>query len=158
MIDINKLTYPITLATLENEAPEAYQELIRKHAGRRSLLLVWLNGKSTSPIGRNHADKEFDKEDEKQSALKIKDFIEFESQNVKRTNCVIHLMTEQQRHDFFNEREAMRERVKKKVEEERKISAKSDFKRVCEVLGLETVAELLELEAANDPFYKEKAE
>jgi hypothetical protein len=121
-------------------------------------LLTWLNGQTTSPPNRGHADKEFDKEDAKQSELKLKHFVEFESAPVGNSKFVVHLMTEQQRHDFFNEREAMKERVKRKVKVEQVKRAKSDLKRVYKILGQATKAELMQLEAANDPFYKKEAE
>ena len=158
MIDITKLTYPMTLKTLEYEAPEVYQELISMDAELRTVLLTWLNGEATSPPKRNNADREFDKEDAKQSELKLKHFVEFESAPVGNSKFVVHLMTEQQRHDFFNNREAMKARVKKKVKGEQVKRAKTDLKRVYKILGQATKAELMKLEAVNEPLYKEKAE
>lgn len=158
MIDITRLTYPIALATLEYEASEAYQELVKMDTKLRSVLLTWLNGEATSPPKRNNADREFDKEDAKQSELKLKHFVEFESVPVGNTKFVVHLMTEQQRHDFFNARESMKVRVQKKVKSEQEKRAKSDLKRAYKILKQDTKAELMKLEAANLPFYKEKAE
>lgn len=158
MIDITKLSYPITLVTLEREAPDAFQELVRIDTALRNVLLTWLNGQTTSPPDRGHADKEFDKEDAKQSDLKIKHLVESTSERIRSSNYVVHLMTEKQRHDFFNSREAMKRRVKKKVKSEKVERAKADLKRSYKVLGKTFKTELMKLEAANDPLYKKEAE
>lgn len=158
MIDLNKLPSPITLDVLENIAPKAFAELARMDISHRSILLAWLNGQSTSPIGRGYADVEIDKEDAKHSHLKIKCLIEYRSKR-ELGRKVSHLMTEQQRFNFLNNREAQREKVQMKVKRERKVRAKKSLIRVLEILGVEeaqtiiVTEQLKQKDAANDPAF-----
>ena len=114
MINFNDIHSLITLESLEGIAPEAYSELLAMELEQRKLLLAWLNGLSSSPIGRDHADIEIDKEDAISSSLKMRQFIEFESERVS-GNYVRHFMSYQQIFDFFNDRDSQRKRVQSSV-------------------------------------------
>ncbi|MGO2292536.1 MAG: hypothetical protein ACTJH9_06545 [Pseudoalteromonas sp.] len=158
MIDISKLPSPFTLGDLEKLAPTAFEELVRLNINQRSIALAWLNGLSTSPIGRGYADVEIDKEDAKHSVLKVKRFFEYQSKR-ESGRKVSHSMTEQQRLDFFNNRELQREKVKRRVKEERDIRAEKSLIRILEQLGIEQVKTIIVSEhlkvtgAANDDVF-----
>ena len=68
-------------------------------------------------------------------------------------------MSEQQRFEFFNKREAQREKVKCKVKKEREQRAKKSLVRILEQLGIEQVKTIIVTEhlkitgAANDPLF-----
>jgi hypothetical protein len=162
MINLNELPTPITLEYLEKLVPAAFEELVRMDIIHRSILLAWLNGQSTSPIGRGYADVELDKEDAKHSHLKMKCFIDYQSKREVGLK-VSHSMTELQRFEFFNKRAAQREKVKRKVKKEREQRAKKSLVKILEQLGIEQVKTIIVTEhlkvtgAANEPvFDKEK--
>lgn len=162
MINLNGLPTPITLEDLEELAPDAFEELVRMDIIHRSILLAWLNGHSTSPIGRGYADIEVDKEDAKHSYLKMEYFVDYQSKP-ELGKKVSHSMTEQQRFDFFNNRDLQREQVKHRVESERKDRAKKNLIKILEQLGIEQVKTIIVTEhlkitgAANDSIFdKEK--
>lgn len=119
MINLKQIHSPITLETLEVFAPDAFSELVMMDAEARTLLLHFLNGRSSSPKGRGYADIELDKEDAIHSKLKTEYFIEVTSEKVK-GNFVRHLMTQSQRHDFFNDRDKQRRRVRDAVYKQRR--------------------------------------
>lgn len=114
MINLNDMHSLITLESLEVKAPVAFGELLTMELEQRKLLLAWFNGLSSSPIGREYADIEIDKEDAISSSLKTKYFIEFESKRVS-GNYVRHYMTYQQIFDFFNDRDSQRKKVQRSV-------------------------------------------
>lgn len=162
MINLNELPVPITLCALEKLAPDAFEELVRMNIIHRSILLAWLNGRSTSPIGRGYADVEIDKEDAKHSHLKMKCFIDYQSKH-EVGRKVSHSMTELQRCEFFNSREAQRDKVKRRVKKEREQRAKKNLIKILERLGIERVKTIIVTEhlkvtcAANDSvFNREK--
>ena len=162
MINLNELPTPITLEYLEKLAPAAFEELVRMDIIHRSILLAWLNGQSTSPIGRGYANVELDKEDAKHSHLKMKCFIDYQSKREVGLK-VSHSMTELQRFEFFNKRAAQREKVKHKVKKEREQRAKKSLVKILKQLGIEQVKTIIVTEhlkvtgAANEPvFDKEK--
>ena len=161
MINLNALHYPITLETLEQQAPDAFSELSTMKIVYRTMTLAWLNGLSTSPIGRGYADVEIDKEDAKHSYLKIQRYIEYQStKEVGR--MVSHSMTEQQRYIFFNSRELQMQKVKLAVKAEREKRDKKALERIISALGFNYVKavivtyELTRKEAANDPVFEAK--
>lgn len=162
MINLNELPTPITLEYLEKLAPAAFEELVRLNIIHRSIVLAWLNGRSTSPIGRGYADVEIDKEDAKHSHLKMKCFIDYQSKREVGLK-VSHSMTELQRLDFFNNRDSQREQVKRRVQKEREDRAKKNLIKILEQLGIEQVKTIIVTEyfkitgVANDPIFdKEK--
>lgn len=162
MINLNELPTPITLDDLEKLAPAAFAELVRMDIIYRSMLLAWLNGRSTSPIGRGYADVEIDKEDAKHSYLKMKCFIDYQSKR-EVGKKVSHSMTELQRYEFFNNRESQREKVKLRVKKEQENRAKKKIIKIIEQLGFDQVKTIIVTEhlklsdAANDSiFEKEK--
>lgn len=158
MIDINKFPSPFTLGDLEKLAPVAFEELVRMNIIHRSIVLAWLNGCSTSPVGRGYADVEIDKEDAKHSYLKMKCFIDYQSKR-EVGRKVSHLMTEQQRLEFFNNRGSQREQVKRRVKKERKERAEKSLIKILEQLGIEQVKTIIVSEhlkvtgAANDDVF-----
>ena len=161
MINLNALHYPITLETLEQQAPAAFSELSSMKIMHRTIMLAWLNGLSTSPIGRGYADVELDKEDAKHSYLKTQRYIEYQStKEVGR--MVSHTMTEQQRYSFFNSRELQRQKVKLAVKAEREKRFKKALDKIINALGFNYVKavivthELTRQEAANDPVFETK--
>ncbi|GAA60576.1 hypothetical protein P20652_2442 [Pseudoalteromonas sp. BSi20652] len=162
MINLNELPTPIHLDDLEKLAPAAFEELVRMNIIHRSIVLAWLNGRSTSPVGRGYADVEIDKEDAKHSHLKMKYFIDYRSKP-ELGRKVSHLMTEKQRLDFFNNRDSQRERVKCRVKKERVERWEKSLIKIYEHLGLERIKSIIATEhfkntcAANDPIFdKEK--
>lgn len=161
MLNLNTLHYPITLETLEQQAPAAFSELSTMKIVHRTMTLAWLNGLSTSPIGRGYADVEIDKEDAKHSYLKIRRYIPYQSKR-ERGRMVSHSMSERQRYDFFNNREQQRQKIKHAVKTERDKRQKKALDKIINALGfnyVKTVIDSLELtmqEAANDPVFKSK--
>lgn len=158
MINLNELPTPITLEDLEKLAPAAFEELVRMNIIHRSIVLAWVNGRSTSPVGRGYADVEIDKEDAKHSHLKVKCFIDYQSKR-EVGRKVSHSMTELQRYEFFNNREEQREKVKRKVKREREQRAKKSLIKILEQLGIEQVQTIIVTEhlkitgAANDSIF-----
>lgn len=161
MINLNQLHYPITLETLEKAAPVAFSELSSMKLVHRTIMLAWLNGLSTSPIGRGYADVELDKEDAKHSYLKIKRYIEYQSTK-EAGRMVSHSMTEQQRYRFFNSRELQRKEVKFAVKSAREKRLKKQLETIIHGLEFSYVKaivfkhELTRKEAANDPVFEKK--
>jgi len=103
-----------TLDEIKRDYPDSFKELVSMDSGHRNILLFLLSGMTTSPVGRGYAHIEVDKEDAIISTLRVKHFIDITSERVQGGYCY-HFMTCEQVTEFFNEREAMRKRVSKRV-------------------------------------------
>ncbi len=147
------ISYPLTLDSLKLEAPLAYRELSSmKSDERREVLLLWLNGLSTSSLGANIADRKFIKEDVYSSALRTQNYIEFSS--TAHGTKIKHYMNEEQMEQFFTNPAAMKLRVKAEIEAERERRDKAKLIKLFEQKGPDWIKGVLDAylqkEAAND--------
>lgn len=147
------ISYPLTLDSLKLEAPLAYRELISMKSDEcREVLLLWLNGLSTSSLGENIADRQFIKEDVYSSALRTRNHIEFSS-TVQSTK-IKHYMTEEQMEQFLINPAVMKLRVKAEIEAERERRDKAKLIKLFQQRGPFWIKDVLGMydqkEAAND--------
>jgi len=152
-VTLLKLQGRLSLEVLEVLAPEVFHELCLMEGSARTVLLAWLNGKTTSPAGYGQADVEVIKEDASCTVLKVKHGIEFCSEKCG-GNRSVHFMDTGQVLEFFNNREEMRKRVIKHVEDSRKKRAEVCIINAKQQFGFEWVSQILKGEdprdAAND--------
>lgn len=151
-----------TLESIQTNYPAAFSELARMDIEQRATLLVLLNGKTTSPLGRGYAEYEIDKEDAVISSLKIKYGVEITTKRA-RGNYSYHLMTTKQIDEYFNDREAMRKRVEKDVWSMRTRKFDKQLRNGINWRGLDWVkkrcdvlTDFINEEPANDSDFKKK--
>ena len=154
-INISELSKPITFDSLEKEAPEAFHELANMDIQRRGVLICWLNGRSTSPVGYGFADNEFTKEDATSSSLRTDEYVDFVTLKVSGSRCE-HVMTPAMVNEFFNDREAMRTRVSNHVFAERMIDTDRRLNKAIKWRGAEWLKKRIDELATNDEVYQKK--
>ena len=145
----------ITLASLKHGSPQAYKTLLHMNNECMQVLLLWLNGLSTSPVSYNIADRELTKEDARSSALRNRYHIKFSSTKCGRRSK--HYMTREQIECFLDDPQSMKSAVKKEVETARLERDKRKLNKMATKRGLTWIKEELKVinpeKAANDNLY-----
>ncbi|QYJ94762.1 hypothetical protein [Shewanella spartinae] len=142
----------INMDTLPKSAPFAHELLSNMHKKHRQIMLFWLNGYSTSPMGYGIADVEVIKEDGYVSELRNGYLIDFSVAQCGKLSK--HYMTPEQIDLFLKEPLAMKVSVWSKLNDEKlqrdsqqlkSIKLRRGFGWIMEKLGIENP-----MDSAND--------
>lgn len=143
---------PFDLELLHLHHPDAFKELAAMEPMERHVMLVLLNGQTTSPPARGYADIEVDKEDAVISKLRIDWLVDITTKRAH-GKFAYHMMTHLQISEFLYDREAMRKRVTQSVCGRRSIALERLIIKAIEWRGVTWLLNFVGEFAANDPVY-----
>ncbi|MEL4292896.1 hypothetical protein [Shewanella xiamenensis] len=146
---------PFDLELLQLHHPDAFKELAAMEPMERHVMLVLLNGQTTSPPARGYADIEVDKEDAVISKLRIDRLVDITTKTAH-GKFAYHMMTHLQISEFLYDREAMRKRVNQSVWLRRSFELDRQLSKAIQWLGVTCLVNRIGELAANDPVYDDK--